>query len=104
MNKAAINGRTLPEMTARATSKAARTARKAGAKGASIPYEPLRRGVTRSVIRIALSSRVYLHSDEAAVPHDPTPVSVDPLRAFAAVTVPSHSPIQRARVVHEFPT
>ena len=44
-------------------------------KGASIPYEPRRRGATRSVIRIAFSSRVFLHSDEAAVPHDPTAVS-----------------------------
>src|ERR1700730_7785333 len=75
MNKAASNGRTLPEMTARATSKAARKARNAGARGASIPYEPRRRGLTRLVIRIAFSSRVFHHSDEAAVPHDPTAVS-----------------------------
>src|ERR1700733_9480572 len=68
MNKAASNGRMLPEMTARATSKAARKANKAGAKGASIPYEPRRRGVTRSVIRIAFSSRVFLHGDEPIFP------------------------------------
>src|SRR5947209_18118458 len=73
MNKAAINGRLLPEMTARATSKAARTAMKTGAKGASIPYEPRRRGVTRSVIRVALSSRVSLHSDKPIFPGCPAP-------------------------------
>src|SRR5271165_1762209 len=73
MNKAGSNGRTLPEMTARATSKAARKAMKAGAKGASIPYEPRRRGVIRSVIRMAFSSRVFHHNYEAAAPHGPTP-------------------------------
>src|SRR5690348_730667 len=75
MNKAASNGHTRPEMTARATSKAAMAAMKAGAKGASIPYEPRRRGLTRSAIRIAFPSRVFLHSDEAAAPHGPTNVS-----------------------------
>src|SRR5690242_13933472 len=73
MNKAASNGRTLPEMTARATSKAARKARKTGAKGASIPYEPRRRGLTRSVIRMAFWSMVFLHSDEPIIPRCPSP-------------------------------
>src|SRR5262245_60260709 len=73
MNKAARNGPTLPEMTARETSKAARMAMETGARGASIPYEPRHRGVTRSVIRIALPSRVFLHSDQPIFPRCPAP-------------------------------
>src|SRR3954452_1493401 len=45
--------------------------RKAGAKGASNPYEPRLPGETRGVIMMAFSSRAFVHDDEAAAPHDP---------------------------------
>src|SRR5256885_16657480 len=45
--------------------------RKAGARGASNPYEPRRPGETRGVIMMAFSSRAFVHDDEAAAPHDP---------------------------------
>src|SRR5438309_805018 len=42
--------------------------RKAGAKGASNPYEPRLPGDTRAVIMMAFSSRAFVHDDEAAAP------------------------------------
>src|SRR5690242_14581823 len=89
LNKAASKFRTLPEATARVNCKAATTAMKAGAIGASIPYDPRRRGVTRLLIRMAFSSTVFLHKDGTTVPHFPAAGSrgTDWSRRFRGVHV-----------------
>src|ERR1700691_4246760 len=51
MKTAATKGFTLPEMIPRTISTTSKITMKAGAKGASIPYEPRCREVTRLVIR-----------------------------------------------------
>src|SRR4051812_12421333 len=63
--------------------------RKAGAKGASNPYEPRLPGDTRAVIMMAFSPRAFVHDDEAAAPHDPV------ARRFRCIT-DQHSTAGRA--------
>src|SRR5450755_64830 len=64
MKRAATKGFTLPEMIPRTISTTSKKTMKAGAKGASIPYEPRRREVTRLVIR-------HLPGGDEAGGHEP---------------------------------
>jgi hypothetical protein len=52
--------------------KQAIAAMKTGAKGASIPYDPRRRGVTRSVIMITFSSISVRHNNVVVDRHSPS--------------------------------
>src|SRR6476469_9151943 len=65
--------------------------RKAGAKGASNPYEPRLPGDTRAVVMMAFSSRAFVHDDEAAAPHDPV------ARRFPPQAAPQSTEIVRLK-------
>src|SRR5277367_2465598 len=85
MKTAATKGFTLPEMIPRTISTTSKKTMKAGAKGASIPYEPRRREVTRLVIR-------HLPGDDEADIEEILPVGCCGTGRWGSILYPPSEP------------